>query len=177
MKNTKVFSLFGGPGCGKSTLATQLYSKMKLNGYSVELVREYVKGWAYEGRKINKFDQIYIFGKQCRGENVLYGKVDYIITDSPIILGAVYEKIYTEREIITPSLLKYIQFTKDEGVDRVNFLLKRNKPYDTNGRYETEEQAKKVDIKIKEFLDEHSFAYNYLDCKDEERTDQILKDL
>ena len=39
----KVINLFGGPGCGKSTTAADLFARMKLRGLSVELVTEYAK--------------------------------------------------------------------------------------------------------------------------------------
>lgn len=42
---------------------------------NAELVREYVKDWAWEGRKINVNDQIYFLGKQVRRETMLYGKL------------------------------------------------------------------------------------------------------
>jgi len=48
---TRVINLLGGPGVGKSTAAAKLFAKYKDEGKSVELVREYVKDWAWEGRK------------------------------------------------------------------------------------------------------------------------------
>ena len=40
---TIVINLIGAPGTGKSTVASELFSKMKWSGYDVELVSEYAK--------------------------------------------------------------------------------------------------------------------------------------
>ena len=40
---TIVINLIGSPGTGKSTLASELFSKMKWKGHDVELVSEYAK--------------------------------------------------------------------------------------------------------------------------------------
>ena len=43
LMKTIVINLIGSPGTGKSTLASELFSKMKWQGYDVELVSEYAK--------------------------------------------------------------------------------------------------------------------------------------
>jgi adenylate kinase family enzyme len=40
---SKVINLFGGPGCGKSTLAARIFSILKLKDISCELINEYAK--------------------------------------------------------------------------------------------------------------------------------------
>src|SRR4051812_30110643 len=91
---TTLINLWGGPGSGKSTTAAGVFSAMKMAGVSCELVTEYVKQWAWRGDKIGDFDDVYLTAKQLRRESCLYGKVEYIITDSPISLGALYERLY-----------------------------------------------------------------------------------
>jgi tRNA uridine 5-carbamoylmethylation protein Kti12 len=86
-RKTTIINLYGGPGTGKSTSAAYLYYILKAEGHNVELVREYVKDWAWEGRQISTYDQIYFLGKQVRRESLLYGKVDWIITDSPVMMN------------------------------------------------------------------------------------------
>ncbi len=167
---TVVVNMLGGSGLGKSTTAAGLYHQMKLDGKNVELVREYVKNWAWDGKKIGQYDQIYIFGKQARSEYMLYNKVDYIITDSPIILSPVYEKFYNNGEsMIEEASIKFLEKAKKNGVKHINFLLDRKKPFNPEGRYETEEQAKTVDVKVSEFLADHGLTYEKVDCVDEER--------
>ena len=172
---TKVINMFGGSGIGKSTTAAGLYHQMKLDGLNVELVREYVKGWAWAGTKVNTYDQVYIFGKQARSEYMLYGKVDYIVTDSPILLSPVYDLFYNgEDAMVEDSALRFINKAKKNGVEHINFLLERQKPFNPEGRYETEEQAKAVDQAVRTFLGKNNVAYHTISCPDEDRIATIM---
>jgi len=167
---TIVINMLGGSGLGKSTTAAGLYHRMKLDGKNVELVREYVKNWAWDGKKVGQYDQIYIFGKQARSEYMLYEKVDYIITDSPIILSPVYEKFYNNgQSMIEEAAIKFLEKAENNGIKHVNFLLERQKPFNPEGRYETEEQAKQVDLKVGEFMADNGFIYQRVSCPDEDR--------
>ena len=82
----KVYNLFGGPGCGKSTLAARMFAKMKQLGIDCELVTEAAKDIVWEGGVL---DQYGLFAEQLRRVKRLEGKVDIAITDSPILLQAV----------------------------------------------------------------------------------------
>ena len=53
-------NLHSGPGSGKSTIAARIFYEFKVKGYSIELVHEYIKKWAYEDRKPKSYDQTYI---------------------------------------------------------------------------------------------------------------------
>jgi nicotinamide riboside kinase len=167
---TKVVNMLGGSGLGKSTTAAGLYHNMKMLGLNVELVREYVKNWAWTGHKVGEYDQVYIFGKQARSEYMLYGKVDYIITDSPIILSPIYEKYYNDGEsMIETAAIKFLDKAKKNGVEHINFVLQRNKEFNPEGRYETEEQAMEVDKKVREFIDTNNIEHHVVNCPDESR--------
>ena len=86
----KVINLFGGPGVGKSTVAADLFAMMKREGYSVELVNEYAKEVTWEGHFSYLDDEFYVLAHQNRRLVRLKDKVDYVITDSPILLGLAY---------------------------------------------------------------------------------------
>lgn len=145
-KQTTVINLWGGPGIGKSTLAAELFACLKRQNVSVELVREYVKNWAWRGERVGPWDDVYLFGKQVRAESTLYGRVSYIVTDSPIPLGAVYERMYSPGSSFMLDLARsWRQRQAKTGIRNVDILLRRDKPYSCAGRYETEEQARQVD--------------------------------
>jgi energy-coupling factor transporter ATP-binding protein EcfA2 len=147
---TLVVNLYGGPGCGKSTMAAELYAILKNRGASVELVREYVKNWAWRGQKIDQtWDQPYLFAKQLRLESALYGKVDVVITDSPLGLCKVYEQMYSS---LPPDMhmMSYVfdgirTQQKHLGIDNLNLQVVRQKAYVQSGRYEDEGAARIVD--------------------------------
>jgi nicotinamide riboside kinase len=172
---TVVVNMLGGSGIGKSTTAAGLYSAMKSADMNVELVREYVKSWAWDGKKVGQYDQIYIFGKQARSEYMLYDKVDFIITDSPILLSPIYEKYYNGESMIEEAAVKFLNKAKSNGVVHENFVLERNKQFNPQGRYETEEQAKEVDQVVRNFLKEKDISYELVDCSDEQRVPQMLR--
>ena len=172
---TRVINLLGGSGLGKSTTAAGLYYEMKLRGYHVELVREYVKNWMWEQRIIGEYDQIYIAAQQAKAEYTLYEKVDWIVTDSPMILAPVYEEFYSPPGTIRDTVLKFREKAAQRGVEHINFLLGRNKIFDTRGRRETLEQAQTIDELVRNFLDSEKIEYHSITCPDQDRVSQILQ--
>lgn len=159
---TTIFNLYGGPGTGKSTSAAFLYYLLKSRGTNSELVREYVKEWAWEGRQFGIFDQIYFLGKQVRKESMLYGKVDYIVTDSPIMLNAYYGSKHCSPAIgssIATLVTSFYKQAEEEGHRHVHIMLQRSKDYNPAGRYQTEDQARFIDADMGRFLDEYKIPY------------------
>lgn len=170
----KVINLFGASGVGKSTTAAATFAKFKLNGFHCELVSEYVKQWAWEQRKPGKFDQVYLFGKQARRESMLYDKVDYLVTDSPLWLSAFYEQRYIGKEIISPAVQNFMEYANEQGVIHYNFWLRRTKPYDSRGRFESEAGSNENHQLLREFLDKHAVPLIDIPVKDPERADFIF---
>lgn len=137
-------NLYGGEGVGKSSNAAYLFYELKLRHISVELASEYVKVWAYEQRKLHKFDQIYLFGKQFRKEfQFLANGVKNIVTDSPLLLSAVY----TEERLREP-ILDLCAAYEEEFPSLHIFLERGDKKYIQEGRYQTLGEAKDIDEKI-----------------------------
>lgn len=157
---TTIINCYGGPGTGKSTSAAFLYYLLKSQGKNVELVREYVKDWAWEKRHVGTYDQIYLLGKQSRRESMLYGKVDWIVTDSPVLMGMYYAQLYcplsVSEGVRTLTLAYYRQAAEDGHVHR-HVFLKRSKEYVAAGRYQTEEEARGVDQGVRRMLTDLRF--------------------
>jgi len=175
---TKVINLLGGSGTGKSTLAAGLFYEMKKMGLEAELVNEYVKKWAWTGRKVGALDQVYIFGKQAKSEHDLYGKVDYIITDSPLLLSPIYEKYYSSdgESIVESSVLAHIAKAEENGVTHLNFLIPRTKPFNPKGRFETEEAAKMIDSLVESYLIKKDIPFTRLtNVEHDDKVQEILK--
>jgi hypothetical protein len=158
VKQTIVLNLLGGSGLGKSTLAAELFVELKKAGESVELVTEYVKSWAWESRSPAGLENsLYIFAKQLRRESILYGKVDLIVTDCPLGLCAAYEQFYEPGRTIVHELFKSTRkHQTDSGrVRHLDFHLMRQHPFKAEGRYETEEEARRVDNIIRGLIPAH----------------------
>lgn len=152
----RVINLLGGPGLGKSTTAAGLFWMMKTQEFRVELVREYIKDAVYEKRNLFD-DQIYIFGKQNRRQHILRNEVEWIITDSPLLLSAVYApKNYYPA-------FQNLCLQAFESYDNINFLLTRVKQYVNLGRDQTEQEARKIDRRVERFMDEEEIRFHRID--------------
>jgi nicotinamide riboside kinase len=154
-KTTTIISLYGGPGAGKSTSAAYMYYLLKAAGENTELVREYVKDWAWEGRKIDTYDQIYFLGKQIHKESMLFSKVKYLVTDSPIFMNYYYASLYCTRRLaegVKAAVLAFYEQTLEEGHKHHHILLHRTKPYVRDGRYQTEDEALAIDDGVERML-------------------------
>jgi len=153
-----IINLFGGPGIGKSTIAAGLFYQMKIQGYSVELITEYAKELVYEGRyNILEADQLYIFAKQHRKIYRLISEVDYIITDSPMLMQPVYLKLM-ESPSYNTTLLKNLIVDTYYRYNNINIMLIRREEdtYQEGGRRETLEESKKIDGWIKEMVKDYT---------------------
>lgn len=143
----KVINLFGGPGTGKSTTAAGLFHIMKLRECNVELVTEYAKDLTWEKRHDVLGDQLYILAKQARRLTRLDGQVDFVVTDSPLLLGLIYQQDTYFPNTFAPFLLDVWN-----SFDNINFLLRRVKKYNPIGRNQTEEGAKEIDGDVERML-------------------------
>jgi hypothetical protein len=175
-KTTTIISLYGGPGAGKSTSAAYMYYLLKAAGENAELVREYVKDWAWEGRKIDTYDQIYFLGKQVRKESMLLGKVKWLVTDSPIFMNLHYASIYCTpllSEGVRAAVLAYYNQTLDDGHKHYHIMLHRNNPYNSEGRYQSEAEALAIDDGVERMLQNLKIP-NVIHCKS---TEEDLKNV
>lgn len=93
-KNTIVINAFAGPGAGKTTSCLEVAEKLKKQGFVTEYVQEYAKELVYDNNFImldgHYEHQFAILNEQMKRINRLYGKVDFIVTDSPILLNNTY---------------------------------------------------------------------------------------
>jgi len=151
-----IINFFGGPGIGKSTQAAGLFTNMKKNHMDVELTYEFPKEVTWEGNFSAIKDQFYITANQHRNISRLYGKVEYIIVDSPIVLGSIYRSKYSPDEYPSCFYDKsfddfiWVLFKKYKSL---NILLIRDETnYDENGRFQSLQESKKIDTEIKQVL-------------------------
>lgn len=158
MSKIRRICLCAGPCCGKSTLAAEIFARLKERGYDVEHVQEYVKGWTFIGRKPKSFDQMYIFAKQLHKEDVpLRSGIQVIVTECPLFLSACYAKKYK-----APGAEHLIAMNDD--VERkypsINFVIDRkNMPYNKVGRFQDLKGAKEMDKIIVGMMDKYNIPY------------------
>lgn len=177
---TKIINLFGGAGAGKSSIAGGLLHQLKKRHYSVDAPYEFPKELAWDSNMEAVKDQLYIIGNQHRGITRSWGKVDYIIMDSPILLALVYKNLYNKTEYEYPSCLyrdgfDFLIANINNYYDNVNIFIKRDQTrFEDVGRYQTVEESKMVDERIKQMLEELNVKYIEVE-PDDEVIDNILK--
>ena len=151
--NTQIINLFGGPGTGKSTIAALVFGELKKKGYEIELVTEYAKDKVWEESYKTLENQIYVFGKQLHRIWRVKNKVNFIITDSPILLSIIYDKEKNDN-------LKRLVLDVHNNFNNINILIKRDTIYNPNGRFQNEIEAKLIDKQIMNLLKNNSIDFH-----------------
>ena len=171
-----IVNVLGAPASGKSTAAAQLFSRLKELNCNCELIQEEAKLWCIEGKEIGKYGQFYLFGVECHNQSRLFNAVDIGISDSSPILAAFYNYYYSNKQdnSVAITCREFYKRAKTDNVEVVNFLLPRRKKYVTKGRYQTEEEAKEVEVQLQEWLDSEGYEYHYINCSDSKRINTML---
>lgn len=158
---TLIVNLLGQPCAGKSTTAAGVFYRLKVAGVSVELVTEYAKDLTWEERHSTLKSQVYIFGKQLRNMERLIGKVDVIVTDSPLILSRYYsEKLQPGRY---PDSFHAFVTEQFKAMGGINYFLRRVGTYDPVGRNQDEFEADQIGTEVRGMLAAHGIAFQELD--------------
>lgn len=174
---TILINMLGSPSSGKTSLSAKLFAQLKAMDLNAEYTSEYVKGWAWEGKKVGPFDQFYIFGKETHNQSRLFDKVDFVISDSPVMLTAFYHYFYNGNNALDEVCKNFYKLTDEAGVKVINFFLPRKKKYVKQGRYQTEEEANNVALELQEWLKKEGYDYIELDCPDKDRLDFVIDKL
>lgn len=151
-------------------MAAALFADLKKRGFNAELVTEYAKDKVWEHNDTVFSNQVYILGKQSYRVSRVAGQVDVIITDSPILLSAIYNpdpEIQNELEALTVKMFNQY--------NNLNIVLKRTFPYQKEGRMHSEEESSEIYQKIIECLNQNGIGYSVFDNKDD--TQQALMDI
>lgn len=159
---TTIVSFCGGPSVGKTTVSALVFSWLKMYGCSVEMAREYVKKWAWQGRKIVSIDELYFVGRQIHEESQYFDKVDYLVSDKPLVMDIFYSRKYASAIVATgveAAVRAYYEEVRSLGHCHINVLLRRSQPYDPRGRYEDEATAIGMDSKLPALVSELGLSH------------------
>ena len=166
MKETLVINLIGGPCSGKSTVAAELFARLKKMGIKTELVSEYIKDRIYEENNTMPNNQIAIFGMEHYNISTKLGKVDVIVHDGSYINNIIYKTEYN-KEFDDLIISEYKKF------NNLDFFIKRgNIEFESYGRIHNLKQSKELDRIIKETYD--NYGLTYIEVESRDAVDKII---
>lgn len=155
---TIVINAFGGPGAGKTTACLDITSMLKKRGFVAEYVQEYAKELVWD-KNFEMLDgseknQKIILAEQQKRMDKLMGKVDFIVTDAPLLLNTIYlnspDKTAYTKEILD-------RFNK---YDNFCFVVERNTAvFEQEGRIQNLEQSIEKDNDITKLLKDNNIYF------------------
>lgn len=180
----KVINIFSGPGMGKSTTASGLFYHMKKRGLNCEYVTEYAKDLVWEKQfEVLSEDPLSLLAQQHRRIDRLSDKVDYVITDSPILLAAVYANHYQSGgdRLGEDGLTYYNKLTIElfNKFDNCNLFLMHPKKinYMEEGRTQGVLEASERDEDIFDYLITNKVEFKILEGNEDENLVMALENV
>lgn len=158
-----IVNLFGGPGVGKSSIAAGITYKLKKKHITCDNPYEFPKLLAWDENHSAIQDQLYVLANQHRGIVKSYGKVDYIVLDSPILLSLTYRNYY--KGVDYPASLYGKSFDKMvldtfNQYNNINIVLERaDGNHNNKERYQNLEESKELDRVIENSLISNNIQY------------------
>ena len=164
-----IVNLFGGSGCGKSTCAAYVFSKIKMKGLKTEMVFEYPKDLIYLTEIEPPFNQAFVFGNQLFKIEQYIKQADILIVDSPLPLSIIYNNTPYLKEYFTKTVMNaFYHF------NNLNYYLDNEFSYDNHGRYQTKDIARESHIRIKELLCDYKIPFKTVSAND---YDEMIEDI
>lgn len=161
---TLIVNTLAGPCGGKTTTCWEIAAALKRRGIVVEYVPEYTKELVYEKNWVlldgTLEHQKEILKEQKHRQDRLYGQVQVILTDAPLLFNLIYLDNCTE---------EYEKEVVDlfNSYNNLNIFVRRNPAEFTQiGRNHNLEESIKKDKEILDFLDKHDIPFIVYDQKD-----------
>lgn len=170
-KQPIVINGYGGPGAGKSTACMEITAALKKEGYNAEYVQEYAKELVYE-KDMEMLDgspehQYEILKEQTRRMDRLYDQVDFIVTDSPVMLNTIYNKQ------LTPEYESLVNELQGEYINYSFFMERDVSNFEEEGRIHNLTESIEKDNEIKDMLQKNEIKYK---TYNHENVNEIVND-
>lgn len=174
---TKIINIFAGPGAGKSMFCMELLAELKklgcVKGFTAEYVSEAAKEYVWTDSPLmdgSEKHQLILLGEQLHKLERLNGNVNYVITDSPLLLNALYNKQCNcaFEKMVTRLMGTYSNY---------NLFLNRDlsKPYESAGRLQTLDEAIKKDKELRRALCRNYIRFKDIDYRPKEVAKLIVR--
>jgi nicotinamide riboside kinase len=181
---SKLITFMGAPNSGKSTLATQVHTSLKVSGINSIFISEEATDFiAQYGIPNTPIDQITIFYKQSNRENMFIGSKDYIVCDSSGILNYFYfRRLFSnplsDKDIATINHLQKEILKSLSKWDYIFYVPPMSTNPNDGVRYHNEEDIINIDMWIKSYLEIENIPYIDLSKIDyKKRQDYVVKEI
>lgn len=153
-KRTRIINIVASPCAGKSTLACELFVHLKKLHLDVEYIPEFAKELVWKNKTDVLNNQYYVCQQQYEMLKSVYGKVDYIICDSPLFMGLFYNYYNQNNVSDTLKTSQVVLDRMEEFKDNVYIFIRRNKslPYMQIGRVHSEMESSDIERHIEHLL-------------------------
>jgi hypothetical protein len=142
--HTRVINCWAGPGAGKSTTKAGIFFQLKSAGAKAIQIEEYATERSVCEDWETLANQRKVTFKQEQRQRRFLGKVDWIITDSPLPLGI----LYGQGKFATSEFHQEV-WDLFGGYDNINIWIDRVKPYQKYARHHDEAEARDLDRRLR----------------------------
>ncbi len=160
MSRSKVINFISGAGCGKSLMSALTFAELKMRHMKAEYIQEYAKTLVWQKRFEELDNQYQVSMEQYKMIKAVDGEVNYIVCDSGLLIGVFYNR-YHKTNVCNVQKTEFMLLNKMKEFDNIYIFLERNPefPYEREGRMQDEQEAKLIDTKFKELLEELKLPY------------------
>ena len=162
---SRLLTIIGAPGCGKSTLATDVHTELKKSGKNSIFIPESATDFIAEyGVPSSPMDQMTIFYKQTNKENMFIGTKEFIICDSSGLLNYFYFRSLFPNKLSNKDIAAINHLQKEilKNINKWDHIYYIPPILDniTDGiRFQDMEGIIKLDKCIKSYLDLENIKY------------------
>lgn len=167
-----VINLYAGPCSGKSTLAADIFAKLKREGVQAEIPPEVAKIRAQRGDTGYLADQLAVFADTHHQLNMTARSgADVAILDSPLLLSLVYapDNYFASFPLIVRDVY--------DRYRNIDYFLSRSTghTYSEVGRVHNEMQAWCLDAKIMSMMESQKLTLNPIDSSEDSARDVVKR--
>lgn len=161
-----LISIIGAPHSGKSTLATDLHTTLKINHDNSIFISEEASNFIAEyGVPSSPMDQMIIFYKQLNRERMFIGSKDYIVCDSSSLLNYFYFRSLFDNPLSNKDIasINHIQKEILKSINQWSYIfyvppIKQKNVVD-GIRFHNEVEISQIDNNIKCYLAIENIKY------------------
>jgi hypothetical protein len=151
-------------------MAAATFVALKAKGITAEYVQEIAKDMV-RAKQFSRLDnQHYVSTKQYERLKPLNGVLDFIVTDGPLAHGLYYNLFNpsntSDKSKTAEAIHKYLR----EFVNVNIFLQRGDFKYETEGRMQTEDEAKIIDMGLQHVLHQHGIDFQIVESNISDET-------